>query len=855
MKRAFYAILGTALLLLGGLSHAHAQVGGGSAVYTNWFPQANSPSTSVSTSSAAHLYPGIGPSASICNRGTVDIYVNPFGTSNSVVATTNSYLIIAGACRSYNLKPSTTQYTYWAAITASGSSTVYLETGLGTPSGFGGMGSGGGVPSGPAGGDLGGTYPNPTVAHVSNAALNLPFVNVSTAATPIICDGVTNNSANMLTLLNSYSATGARFQFPAGVCLFSSTTGLIFPNDGGTAGDHPHQASFIFEGVSSYWDGYNQAENTYLNGTVFDLRGTNHRGMIQTFGAGFLGFRDITFTDKGSSAGNAFLYSTGTTLGLRDVAFVGSPGLCGGLSTNFANQDAIVLGGPLVDTYTTNPDSGFQGYGTNINHASFVSIQRALVTGSAVNSISATDMQIHFCDGSYAYGATSVSSIDSAGTGYSVGDTIAIDGSPYYDGWALFDVISVNGSGGVTAVTLRYPGAYPALPTGSQSQAYIYHNGTTVGGSGFTATLAWDHVGAAVDLMGYGATENYYQFTTLDMIGYPYGINASQSDQFIDAAFQDINLPGFVTAIAGVRILGAFTSIQAAVRGSANLPFVLVKDESASAIAGGCNISIIMAMGNPTDKQCTPNLFVPSLTAGAGSVTGGGGVKFVGGVNFPVTVQPLLTQSSGAQPEMYMLRSHAEGTDPDGIIWQWNYDGSHTTRGDGAGNITNVATNHCNYSANGIHLTCTPYVILDAPITFFYDGSGVQVGAFDAVNGFTVGAVTAKGPGTLDALALFQNGGEVQTIIATGTAPTRSGTCTTGSPVGGNTAGTFTATCTAQTVILTFATTAPHGWVCNAQDETTSADALRQTAHSTTSCTLTGTTAAADVIVFNAQGF
>lgn len=92
-------------------------------------------------------------------------------------------------------------------------------------------------------------------------------------------------------------------------------------------------------------------------------------------------------------------------------------------------------------------------------------------------------------------------------------------------------------------------------------------------------------------------------------------------------------------------------------------------------------------------------------------------------------------------------------------------------------------------------------------------------------------------------------------VVAGGSAPTLTGTCTTASQTGANTSGTFTATCTAQTVIITFASAAPTGWNCIAQDQTTSADTLKQTANGTASCTLTGTTVAADRIVFSAQAF
>jgi len=128
-----------------------------------------------------------------------------------------------------------------------------------------------------------------------------------------------------------------------------------------------------------------------------------------------------------------------------------------------------------------------------------------------------------------------------------------------------------------------------------------------------------------------------------------------------------------------------------------------------------------------------------------------------------------------------------------------------------------------------------------------------------ALNGCTTGkqdhnaaldAIASGAAQSLGGLKTFTNG-----VALGGSPPTLTGTCTTSAQVGGNTAGKFAATCTNQTVILTFATTAANGWSCNARDLTTPADALKQTAYSPTSCTLTGTTVAADVIVFDALAF
>lgn len=130
--------------------------------------------------------------------------------------------------------------------------------------------------------------------------------------------------------------------------------------------------------------------------------------------------------------------------------------------------------------------------------------------------------------------------------------------------------------------------------------------------------------------------------------------------------------------------------------------------------------------------------------------------------------------------------------------------------------------------------------------------SGAATSALDTALSRIAPDVVAVGNGTAgDATGALES----RSFVATGATPTLTGTCTTNTQTGANTAGTFKATCTAQTVIITFAFTAPTGWTCNAHDFTTPTDALNQTASSTTSCTLTGTTAAADVVSFNATAY
>lgn len=98
--------------------------------------------------------------------------------------------------------------------------------------------------------------------------------------------------------------------------------------------------------------------------------------------------------------------------------------------------------------------------------------------------------------------------------------------------------------------------------------------------------------------------------------------------------------------------------------------------------------------------------------------------------------------------------------------------------------------------------------------------------------------------GRIDANA-FQAGGTFPTITGCGTISATSG---------GATAGQFTTSQTGTCTAVIPLPPATHGWTCTLQDTSKhiAANILLQSANSTTSCTLTGTTAATDVLVFGA---
>jgi hypothetical protein len=98
------------------------------------------------------------------------------------------------------------------------------------------------------------------------------------------------------------------------------------------------------------------------------------------------------------------------------------------------------------------------------------------------------------------------------------------------------------------------------------------------------------------------------------------------------------------------------------------------------------------------------------------------------------------------------------------------------------------------------------------------------------------------------------DGGPV-TPVAGGSAPSISGCSATIGTASANTVGFYTSGTTgACTVTLTFATTAPTGWVCASSDET-AGNLSRQTGYTTTTATLQGTTVTGDSVTFSCRGF
>jgi hypothetical protein len=88
--------------------------------------------------------------------------------------------------------------------------------------------------------------------------------------------------------------------------------------------------------------------------------------------------------------------------------------------------------------------------------------------------------------------------VSAAGTDYDVGDTITITGGTYTT-QAVLEVLTVNGSGGITSYKVDIPGEYTGLPSNPVSPA-----STSGLGTGATFTLNWALLGAVVVDSGEG---------------------------------------------------------------------------------------------------------------------------------------------------------------------------------------------------------------------------------------------------------------------------------------------------------------------------------------------------------------
>jgi hypothetical protein len=209
-----------------------------------------------------------------------------------------------------------------------------------------------------------------------------------------------------------------------------------------------------------------------------------------------------------------------------------------------------------------------------------------------------------------------------------------------------------------------------------------------------------------------------------------------------------------------------------------------------------------------------------TLTSGNGGPSGGGsnGVSLIGGTS----------NGTGAAGSVTAQGGNASGTGPAGNL---QFSGGNNTGGGAAGSLS--FSGGTSALAGGI-------------------GGNVNFGA--GTGGTTNGTITFSAGGAqaakIDAAQALNLNSALTSI---GTTFTLSG-CSATPVAGGKIAGSFLSGTTGACTVTITLPTAPAGWSCNASDETAGVQ-YTQTAHSTTSCTLTATTVSGDTSVFSAMAY
>lgn len=506
-------------------------------------------------------------------------------------------------------------------------------------------------------------------------------IDVKHANPPIVCDG-TDQTANLVTLLTSLqnAGTGANLMFHACTYRFSNAAGLVFPNDGLTP---PKQVAIKLAGEVQWVAGVSVTTGP---STIFDMRSSNALGQLQTYGLGTLELENITFTNLGNSTGTRFIYTTNTSVIFHNSALIGASDKC----NSNGDQDGIVLGGTSTTTGTTGTNDAFQGYGTSIVNIFSDCIRRTIYGRVFANAIVGTNIFVSHASGSNFQGVTAISSVAAAGTGYNIGDFIAVTGGTF-EGPAFLKVLTLTaGPGsGVATAAIWNDGNYTATPSNPVAQG-----STSGGGSGATFNLTFGANGAAIELDGAaGVLANIGQTNTGWTIQ---GFSCEQTDfayciKLGDTTYNSVQVNSFDgnfgvnAAKANVHLtLGAqFNKVYPGSPVATAL--VLAQDDNGCSFVSGNFIQSTIQ----GDGGCYMAANIAGLTVLSTAT-------FTGGVN-GVLIQPSASIGAGSTIFNAKLAVADGATD----IMTLTYAGGITLNGSQAGNITNANTTGASWSGNG----------------------------------------------------------------------------------------------------------------------------------------------------------
>lgn len=643
---------------------------------------------------------------------------------------------------------------------------------------------------------------------------------------------------------------------------FCSASAPLAPNIGGTGLDNSAST-----GIPLWTAGTQSILGTTGTGTVV-------RSISPTFTGTILGAAETLsgiLTTNVTGGGVQCLQASNTGVVTGTGSACGSGG--GAVSSVFTRTGAVVA---ASNDYTI---AQIAGLGTGIATALGINIGSAGApvlfngaggTPSSLTLTNATGCAVSSCVGGLGTNvATFLGTPSSANLRAALTDETGT-GVAYFVGGALgtpSSVILTNGTGLVASTGTTATGT-------PSSTTYLRGDNTwsTPSGSGTVTSVA---TGACLT----GGT-----ITTTGTISGTYAINAQTGTTYTFVAGDACQLVTFSNASSVAVTLpqatGSFTTgwgtdvqnkgagtvtitpTTSTINGAATL--VLTQNQGCTIVSDGTNyqVSACTAVGGSASGVSSLAGTANQITASAS--TGAVTLSIPSAFTFPGTV--LLGQNGGASaPAMKFTGTIFAGTsttaqplvliqpsNATGCTAVWATAGTalgicaHST----AGNLLDLQTDGVSQFSIAPNGTVT---------AGFIAAGNIQVDPGSFIGYSSKAVLTSPVDGTLD---LTANNGttfgtiELANLVTKGATPTLTGTCTTGTKVGGQTAGTFVATCTAQTIIVTFLLTAPNGWKCDFKDRTTPADLINQASSTTTSCTTaSSTTAASDVVAFNAVAY
>ena len=359
------------------------------------------------------------------------------------------------------------------------------------------------------------------------------------------------------------------------------------------------------------------------------------------------------------------------------------------------------------------------------------------------------------------------------------------------------------------------------------------------------------HYGVFVETQGLGTT--YYGQATANGNTIMFGPNTSAPNGGECAGIGDSGIVGY--SVAGNNIYGYTLGTH-----FSNCPGIS-EDSGTYATGGGVGLTasgnFIYNTGDGISVSYAQA--VPTSGLKANVSLSGNNIYNVNGLG--IRVQPAASSTAMGTISISGGNIVGSGDAGIGIVAVSNADTVSNVSISGVNLIDNGATTATGYRQSGIALNAAVTGLTITGVTATDDGAGTQKYGIGVNTGASItGAVITGNNLTGNVTSAVLNNGTLTGVINnnngwdSGTTFTMSG-CSASSPVGSASIGQFTSgtsgTCTV-TITFNGATgfTAPNGWVCVANDLTTTTDKVIQTASSTTTATISGTTVSGDVINF-----